>query len=81
MVKVIFYNLLRSKYGINEMLVQPGSITEIIKEIIDLYPQMKLKDFETSVVFHHGVPIHFRGFDKLIKSNEEIIFTHFVGGG
>ena len=81
MVKVIFYNLLRSKYNVKEIMVLPGTINDIIKQIIKVHPIMKLNDFKTSVVFHKGVPIHYRGFNNFIGDNEEIIFTHFVGGG
>jgi len=81
MVKVIFYNLLRSKYNIKEMMVEPGTINDIIKEILEAQPEMKVNDFVTSVVFYKGLPIHYRGFEKIINANEEIIFTHFVGGG
>lgn len=81
MVKIVFYNLLRSKYNVKELQVKSGSIHNIIKQIMNEHPNMKIKDFETAVVFLHGKPIHNRGFDKVIEDNEELIFTHFVGGG
>ncbi|MBU1020671.1 MAG: hypothetical protein KJ847_05600 [Firmicutes bacterium] len=81
MVKVIFYNLLRSKYKINEMDVHPGSITEIIAQILSEHHEMEMRDFETCVVFHQGKPIHHRQFSRIIDDKEEIIITHFVGGG
>ncbi|XMB72913.1 hypothetical protein RJI07_03140 [Mycoplasmatota bacterium WC30] len=81
MVKVIFYNLLRSKYGISELFVNAGSIDEIINQILQQHQKMVLKDFESVVVFHNGISIHHKQFDRLISDKEEIIFTHFVGGG
>lgn len=81
MVNVIFYNLLRSKYRISEINVQPGSINDIVDQIIASHPEMDRRDFESAVVFHHGKPIHFRQFNRIIDDKEEIIMTHFVGGG
>ncbi len=81
MVKVIFYNLLRSKYRISEMSVKEGSINEIIKEILSVHPEIKVEELETAVVFYKGKPIHKHRFDTIILDNEEIIITHFVGGG
>ncbi len=81
MVKVIFYNLLRSKYNINETMVHKGSINEILDQIIKQYPQMQRKDFDTAVVFHKGKPIHKINFNHIVDDSEEIIITHFVGGG
>jgi hypothetical protein len=81
MVKVIFYNLLRSKYNVKEMFVNPGSIRNIIEEILEKNIEMNSSDFKTCVVFYKGVPIHFLGFQKMIEDNDEIIITHFVGGG
>jgi len=81
MVKVIFYNLLRSKYKIKEMMVEPGSIHDIISQILKKHPRMNLSDFKTSILFRNGTPIHYRGFHTIIEDNERVIFTHFVGGG
>jgi glutamate mutase epsilon subunit len=81
MIKVIFYNLLRSKYRINETLVNPGTISNIIEQILDKYQQMKQHEFDTAVVFHKGKPIHSYQFSTVIEDFDEIIFTHFVGGG
>ena len=58
MVKVIFYNLLRSKYNVKEMMVESGSINDIISEILSVHKNMSKSDFETCVVFHKGSPIH-----------------------
>ena len=81
MVKVIFYNLLRSKYNIKETLVPTGSIQDIIAYILQEYPQFSPSDFKTAVVFHNGIPIHHHRFHTVIEDKEEIIITHFVGGG
>jgi len=81
MIKVTFYSLFRSNYNIEEELVKPGSINDIIKQIIDKYPQIKASAFRYSVVFHKGKPITFHRFDTRIDDGEEIFFTQFVGGG
>jgi sulfur carrier protein ThiS len=81
MVKVIFYNLLRSKYNINDMAVESGTISEIIDQILDRKKEMKDTDFETAVVFYNGEAIHKNGFNQVINDDEQIIITHFVGGG
>ncbi len=81
MVKVIFYNLLRSKYGIKEEQVNSGTVSEIINQILKRHEEMKITDFNTAVVFYKGKPIHKSGFFQKIDDFEEIIITHFVGGG
>jgi len=81
MVKVIFYNLLRSKYHVKEMLVEPGTIHHIISQVLEAHTEMDINDFKTCVIFNKGNPIHYRGFHKIIEDQEEIIITHFVGGG
>ncbi len=81
MVKVIFYNLLRSTYRINEEFVEPGTLQEIIQSILQKHPRINPKDFETCVVFYQGKPYSSFQFDTVINDKEEIIITHFVGGG
>jgi len=81
MIKVTFYSLLRSNYHIEEDFVNPGSINEIINQIIKKHPEIKLSAFRYTVVFYKGKPIHYHGFDTVIEDNEEIFFTQFVGGG
>lgn len=81
MVKVIFYNLLRSKYQIEDILVNSNNIYDIIKEILSKVPTMKESDFKNVVVFKQGKLIHKGLFDQIINNGEEIIMTHFVGGG
>ena len=80
-VTVVFYNLLRSKYNIEEELVKPGSIHQIIEEILTKHKEMKESDFRTCVVFRNNEPLHYHGFSTLIEDGERIIITHFVGGG
>jgi molybdopterin converting factor small subunit len=81
MIKVKFYSLLRSNYGIEEDFFDAGSINEIINQIIIKYPEIKPSAFRYSVVFYQGKPIHYHGFETKITDGEEIIFTQFVGGG
>ena len=81
MVRVVLYNLLRSKYSIDKIGVSTATINEIIDEIINPYQQIKRNDFESAIVFHKRNIIHYHAFDKKIADEEEIIITHFVGGG
>ncbi len=81
MVKVIFYNLLRSKYNIKEDLVNAGSINHIINQILKNHPNMDLSDFNNCVVFYKGKPIDAYGFETMIEDEDYLIITHFVGGG
>lgn len=81
MVKVIFYNLLRSKYKLKEIDVSSDTITNIILEIIKSHNEIDINDFNSAVVFYKGKPIHKYGFDTVIDDGEHIIITHFVGGG
>ena len=81
MVKIILYHLLRSKYRVAEVMVQPGTILNMIDEMIKKHPQMEKEDFMNAIVFHQGKPIHKKQFDREIEDNEQIIITHFVGGG
>jgi len=81
MVHIIFYNLLRSKYKVHGIKVPAGSINQMIDKVLSEIPAMKRSDFESSVVFYKGKPIHKHQFDTIIEDEEEIIITHFVGGG
>lgn len=81
MVKVVFYHLLRSKYHLDEVLVHPGSIQDMIEEIIERYPQIHRQDLESSVVFYEDHPYHFHAFHLEIPDGSRIVMTHFVGGG
>lgn len=81
MVHVKFFNLIRSRYRVEEEYVKAGSIHFIISEILNKHPEMKESDFMTSIVFYNGKPIHYNRFDTEIEDETEIIITHFVGGG
>ena len=82
MVTVVFYNLLRSKYNIKEFEVNPGTVHDILAQIYVLYPQIPPKDFDHCIVFiNKNKIIHESKFHTLIKDGDEIVFTHFVGGG
>lgn len=63
------------------MKVQPNNVHDIIKEILNRNTEMAASDFKTCVVFYKGKPLHHAHFHKEIKEEEEIIITHFVGGG
>ena len=82
MVKIRFLNLLRSKYNIDSLQLEAGSLNSIIKQIITLVPVMKLSDFEHAAIFvNHNKINHINYEQEIIKDGDEVIFTHFVGGG
>lgn len=82
MVTIKFYHLLRSKYGIHEIEVNPGTIHEILLEIKKIHPEVDLDDFKYSVVFINKTKIiHPSKFNEYINDGDEVVFTHFVGGG
>lgn len=82
MVKVVFLNLLRSKYNIHEVEVKEGSIYNILDQIQEMYPEVELKDFDRSVIFVNSVRvIHKSMYNEIVHDGDEIVFTHFIGGG
>jgi molybdopterin converting factor small subunit len=82
MVNVIFLNLLRSKYNIKHIEVLPGTINNIIEQIQVIYPEVLLEDFRFSVVFVNSnrVVDEFK-FNEMVNDGDEVVFTHFIGGG
>ena len=82
MVTVILLNLLRSKYNIHQVEVMPGTILEILDQIKKLHPEVQLEDFEHSVVFVNTNRIIQKAFNReKIHDGDEVVFTHFIGGG
>ncbi len=82
MVKVIFLNLLRSKYDIHEIVVNPGTIRDIIKQIQVIYPEVLSEDFKHSVVFvNTNRVVNQFMYDEVVNDGDELVFTHFIGGG
>lgn len=82
MVNVKFFNLLRSKYNIHQVEVSNGTIYEIIKQIQVIYPEIEMDDFKYCVVFvNSNRIISHNMFDEKIRDGDELVFTHFIGGG
>jgi len=82
MVKVVFLNLLRSKYGIEQLDAHPGSIHEVLEEIRVLHPEIDEKDFAEALVFVNQDRIsHGNRFLHKVSDGDEVVFTHFLGGG
>jgi molybdopterin converting factor small subunit len=82
MVTVIFYHLLRSKYNIKQIEVEPGTINNIILQIKEKHPVIDLDDFRFCVVFvNDNKVVHPSNFDTMIYDGDKVVFTHFVGGG
>lgn len=82
MVTVRFLHLLRSKYKQHTFEVKPGTVNSIISELKEILPELDLKDFEQAVVFVNvDKVIHPARFDEIIIDGDDVVFTHFVGGG
>lgn len=82
MVTVRFLNLLRSKYHIEQIEVQSGNLHQIIEQILQLVPNMKLEDFNHAAFFVNDIKIFYLAHDQeIINDGETLIITHFVGGG
>ncbi len=82
MVTVRFLNLLRSKYNVEQLHVKQGSLSSIIDQILVLVPGMKLGDFEYAVVFVNQVKVNHIDYNReMINDGDDVVFTHFVGGG
>jgi molybdopterin converting factor small subunit len=81
-VKIIFLNLLRSKYGIESVMVHPGSVQNALEQIIQIYPNVNEKDFKEAVLFVNQTRVDFvHWLRKELHDGDEVILTHFVGGG
>jgi molybdopterin converting factor small subunit len=82
MVKITFLNLLRSKYGIETLTVEPGKMDIIFKLILSKHPEIEAKDFQDSVMFVNQKRIpHATRFETVLCDGDEVVFTHFLGGG
>ncbi len=82
MVTVKFFNLIRSKYKIKELLLNPGTIKDIISQIAILHPEIQQKDLNSSALFINSKKVtHLKRMSEKVCSGDIIVFTHFVGGG
>lgn len=82
MVKVKFFNLIRSKYNIDEIDVKAGTLKEIIHEILRRHQEMDEDDLKNAVIFLNQKQVmHIDRLNEMIFDDDILIFTHFVGGG
>lgn len=82
MVKIVFLNLLRSKYGLHELEVRSGKFQSIFEGLKQKYPFLEEKDFRDCVMFVNGDRItHLARFDVELKDGDRVVLTHFLGGG
>ncbi len=82
MVKVVFLNLLRSKYGISQIMMNSGTLQEIIDQLLVIHPKIDVKDFMTAVIFVNQERIDQLNWNlKTLIDGDEVVLTHFVGGG
>ena len=82
MVTVRFLHLLRSKYKLHTFEVKPGTVNDIILQLKNILTDLDPKDFEQAVVFvNTDTVIHPSRFDVAINDGDDVVFTHFVGGG
>jgi molybdopterin converting factor small subunit len=82
MVKVKFFNLIRSKYNISEIETNPGTLKDIIHEILQKHIEIDPNDLLNAVIFLNNRQVmHKNRLNENIYSNDVLVFTHFVGGG
>jgi molybdopterin converting factor small subunit len=82
MVTVKFYNLLRSKYQVAEMNLLPGTLENLVSQILIKIPKMTQKELEGAMIFVNQKKIsHQRRLLYEVNHGDIVIFTHFVGGG
>lgn len=82
MVTVIFYHLLRSRYGIDEIVVEPGTLEEVIDQIIARHPDIqKTVLLEATLFVNQQKIMHLKRLQTVIHAGDRLVFTHFVGGG
>ena len=82
MVTVRFLHILKNQYRQQTGVVKSGTINSIISELKEILPEIDLKDFEQAVVFVNvDKVIHPSRFDEEIIDGDDVVFTHFVGGG
>ena len=82
MVKITFYNLLRSKYKLDTMEVEAGSVQCILNQIMNIHPQINYDDLMQAVLFINKEKVmHLNRLNEVVKDGDEIVFTNFVGGG
>jgi len=82
MVTVRFLHLLRSKYKQHTFELNTGTIYNLISQLKVILPEIDSKDFEQAVVFVNvDQVIHPSRFDQAVNDGDDVVFTHFVGGG
>ncbi len=82
MVKITFLNLLRSKYQLDVLSVEPGPMKNIFASLLKKHPEIDPKDFQESVMFVNQQRIaHANRFDIVLHDGDDVVFTHFLGGG
>ena len=82
MISIVLLNLLRSKYGVASESVLPGTVASALDQLIARHPEMRRKDFEDAVLFVNGVRIdRVNRLEAVLRDGDEVVFTHFVGGG
>jgi len=82
MVTVRFLHLLRSKYRVEQLQVEAGSLKRIIDQILTLIQGSDIKDFDQAVIFVNQIRVmHIRHDQEIIRDGDTVVITHFVGGG
>lgn len=82
MVTVRFLNLLRSKYRIEQVQVEAGTLGSILDQVLAQAPSMKKDDLAFAVLFiNETKQIRLSDRQIIIKDGETLSITHFVGGG
>lgn len=82
MVTVKFFNLIRSNHGVEQASVHAGKLSDIMKEIRVVFPEITMQELQDAVLFINKEKVmHLDRFSINIKDEDEVVFTNFVGGG
>lgn len=82
MVRVTFYNLLRSRHNLKELKVEATTMRELVSAIQKRYPQVTSEELNQAVLFINQKKVmHLRRFDERLRDGDKVVFTNFVGGG
>jgi molybdopterin converting factor small subunit len=82
LVKIKFFNLIRSKYNIFSLETKEGTLEDVIQEILLKHQQIDQNDLYGAVIFLNNKQImHKDRMNQIINEDDELVFTHFVGGG
>lgn len=82
MIHVKFMNLIRSKYHLSEMTIEAPTLGDLMQAILSKNPMMNPDDLYHAVIFVNQKQVmHLNRINHMLNDGDQVIFTHFVGGG